>query len=297
MIIVRIVGGLTSQLHKYAVGRSLALRLGTELKLDLDWFENRPPTDTPWSYQLDKFSLVAGIATRQEVRRVRGSKFWNRVVRHVNREFNTAWFSSREVDIGTLTPLQWSQMSDNVYLYGEASGDFFFRSIRSMLLKDFQLRDAWSAKAEQYAAQIQAADYPVSLHVRRGDFISNPSAAQFHVLTGLDFFLQAVEVMVCSRPNAQFFVFTDDPEWVNEYLLPSLPPGSITVISLASEEDFILMSRCRGNIICNSGFSWTAAWLNNSPDRLVVSPVRWLKDEVVNAAVMRTMHQPEWVYL
>jgi hypothetical protein len=102
---------------------------------------------------------------------------------------------------------------------------------------------------------------------------------------------------VRSRPQAKFFVFTDDPEWVNEYLLPSLPLGSMTVASLASEEDFILMSRCRGNIICNSGFSWTAAWLNDSPDRLVVSPVRWLKDEIKNTEVMRNLHQPEWVYL
>lgn len=297
MIIVRIVGGLTSQLHKYAVGRSLALRIGTELKLDLDWFENRPPTDTPWSYQLEKFSLVAGLATQQEVLRVRGKPLWNRVARRVNRHLKGPWLSSREVNIGAITPLQWTQLPDNVYLYGEVGGDTLFRSIRSTLLQEFQLRRPWSAKAEQYAAQIQAADYPVSLHVRRGDFISNPSAAQFHALTGLDYFHQAVDFVVRSHPQAQFFVFTDDPDWVNEYLLPSLPTGSMTVASLASEEDFILMSRCRGNIISNSGFSWTAAWLNNSPDRLVVSPVRWLKDEVMNAEVMRSMYQPEWVYL
>ena len=297
MIIVRIVGGLTSQLHKYAVGRNLALRLGTELKLDLDWFENRPLTDTPWSYQLDKFSLAASLATHQEVQRVRGNPFWNRMARRVNRHLKGSWLSSREVNIGTLTPLQWTQLPDNVYLYGEVGGDSLFRSIRSTLLQEFQLRQPLSAKADQYAAQIQVADYPVSLHVRRGDFISNPSAAQFHVLTGLDYYLQAVDFAVRSRPQAKFFVFTDDPEWVNEYLLPSLPLGSMTVASLASEEDFILMSRCRGNIICNSGFSWTAAWLNDSPDRLVVSPVRWLKDEIKNTEVMRNLHQPEWVYL
>lgn len=60
MIIVRIVGGLSSQLHKYAVGRALALRLGTELKLDLDWFDNPPTTDTPVALSARKILLVRG---------------------------------------------------------------------------------------------------------------------------------------------------------------------------------------------------------------------------------------------
>lgn len=297
MIIVRIVGGLTSQLHKYAVGRALALRLGTELKLDLDWFENPPPSDTPWPYQLDKFSLVAGIATPQEVRQVRGYPLWNRVVRRVNRQWGRPLLSSREVNIGTLTPAQWAQLPDKVYLYGEAGGDALIRPIRSTLLQEFQLRAPWSARAGQYAELMQAAAFPVSLHVRRGDFISNASAAQFHALTGLDYFHEALGVVLRAHPNAQFFVFSDDPEWVTAHLLPSLPPGSVTVELLASEEDFVLMSRCRGNIICNSGFSWTAAWLNDAPDRMVVSPKRWLQDDALNAAAMKAMHQPDWVYL
>lgn len=121
-----------------------------------------------------------------------------------------------------------------------------------------------SDRAGQFAAQINAAAYPVSLHVRRGDFISTASAAQFHALTGLDYFHQAVTVVRRAHVKAQFFVFSDDPVWVTEHLLPTLPSGSVAVASLASEEDFVLMSRCHGNIICNSGFSWTAAWLNGS---------------------------------
>jgi len=297
MIIVRIVGGLTSQLHKYAVGRALALRLGSELKLDLGWFKKPPPTDTPWPYQLEKFSLMAGVATPQEVRRVRGHPWWNRLVRRVNRQWGSQLLSSREVSIGTLTPAQWSKLTDNVYLYGETGGAALIRPIRDTLMQEFQLRQPWSECAGQYAAQINAAAYPVSLHVRRGDFISNASAAQFHVLIGLDYFLKAVAVVQHAHVNAKFFVFSDDPDWVTEHLLPTLPSGSVSVASLASEEDFVLMSRCHGNIICNSGFSWTAAWLNDAPDRLVVSPSRWLKNKALNEQAMKDLHQPDWVYL
>jgi hypothetical protein len=174
MIGMHIFGSLISQLHKYEVGKNLGLRLGAELKMDLDWFEIRPPIDRPWFYRQDKFSLVAELATQQEVRRVRGAKFWNWVVRRVNRQFNADWLSRREVDIAEITPLQWPQISDNVYLYGGASGDDMLRSISSTLLKEFKLRDAWSSNAEQYAAQIQDSDNPTFFHVCRGNFISTP---------------------------------------------------------------------------------------------------------------------------
>ena len=135
------------------------------------------------------------------------------------------------------------------------------------------------------------------MHVRRGDFISNDSAAEFHAHTELDYYLHAVAVVLRIHKNAQFFLFTDDPGWVTSHLLPSLPVGSVTVNFLSNEEDFALMSLCCGNIIANSGFSWTAAWLNTSPRRLVISPKIWFKDEDWNAVAMKAMNQPDWIYL
>jgi hypothetical protein len=297
MIIVRIVGGLASQLHKYALGRALALRLGTELKLDIEWFKNPPPSDTPWQFQLEKFKLNFNCATPLEVRQVRGHPFWNRIVRWFNRRFKFLFLRSREVNIGSVTPEQWMKLPDNTYLYGEAFGDTLIRSIRPMLLQEFQLREPLSSEALKYVDLIKATDYAVSLHVRRGDFIFNATAAKFHAHTELDYYFHAVAVVLRNHINAQFFLFADDPDWVAVHLLPGLPAGSVIVNSLSNEEDFVLMSLCCGNIISNSGFSWTAAWLNTSPCRLVISPKLWFKDEDLNALAMKAMHQPDWIYL
>lgn len=296
MIIVRVVGGLASQLNKYALGRALAVRHGVPLKVDLDWFAHPPPGDTPWPYHLEKFAVAAEVASADEIRRVRGNELQVRVTRRLNRLLGRPLFPSRAVDIGRLTPAQFQALPDRVYLYGEACGDAFFRPIRERLLAEFKLRAGLSAAAQRFADEIRQSAYAVSIHVRRGDFVSNPNAAKFHVVTGPDFYRSAVGSILAARPDARFFVFSDDVPWVNDNLLPVLPAGTVVVEGLACHEDFSLMSSCRGNIISNSGFSWTAAWLNDAPDRIVVSPERWLRDPVLNGSVMQSMRQDGWIY-
>ena len=119
----------------------------------------------------------------------------------------------------------------------------------------------------------------MSLHVRRGDYASDPNASAVHGLCSLDYYAAAVAHIGRFVPRPRYFVFSDDPTWASEHL--KLPGDTVIVEhndGATSYEDLRLMSRCRHHVIANSSFSWWGAWLNPRADKIVVAPSRWLAE-------------------
>jgi hypothetical protein len=43
--------------------------------------------------------------------------------------------------------------------------------------------------------------------------------------------------------------------------------------------DLLLMSLCKHHILANSSFSWWSAWMNDSPEKMVLVPPKWLNNK------------------
>lgn len=149
----------------------------------------------------------------------------------------------------------------------------YFEHIREMLLKDFSLARPLSPAATTYRGQLS--ENAVSLHVRRGDYVSNPKVQKMYGACSLSYYERAIAKINERVATLQWFVFSDDIAWVKENL--SLPASTVFVqgTDLSAAEELWLMSRCRHNVIANSSFSWWAAWLNQNPDKMVVAPEPW----------------------
>jgi hypothetical protein len=73
--------------------------------------------------------------------------------------------------------------------------------------------------------------------------------------------------------DKKFLIFSDDIQWCKQNF-PEMK-NFVYIEGQKDYEDFLLMSLCNHNIICNSSFSWWAAWINQNSNKIVIAPKKW----------------------
>lgn len=115
----------------------------------------------------------------------------------------------------------------------------------------------------------------VSIHIRRGDYLSQQFSAGFGNCCPLAYYREAIHYMKTYLDDITFVLFSDDMDWVKM----NLPLDNAIYVDhnhgVDSWQDMYLMSMCQHNIIANSTFSWWGAWLNDNTDKIVIAPKRW----------------------
>ena len=281
-ILVRLIGGLGNQMFQYAAGRALADRIGANLKLDVTDFD----TYSLRKYELGDLQIRAELAGSSDLKPfrpdVQTESGVSSVLAKIKRQlgFQPASIFSES---GFGYDERVTRLSAPVYLDGYWQSEKYFSTIANQLRADFSLRSTPDAPNQTILAAIHAANSAlnsaaVSLHVRRGDYVSNASTAQYHGACSLDYYKEAIAYIAARISEPRFFIFTDDPQWVSD----NLKTGHATTLIQANGPDrgafdLNLMKSCRHHVIANSSFSWWGAWLNANPDKLVVGPKIWFK--------------------
>jgi hypothetical protein len=106
---------------------------------------------------------------------------------------------------------------------------------------------------------------PVAVHLRRHDY-------KHHGICDEAYYIDALRWIRVHEPDAEFFIFSDEPNYTGHFLLQSGIPHSM-VQSGDDLLDLALMTRCRMHIIANSTFSWWGAALADT--RLTIYPLPW----------------------
>ncbi|HKZ00158.1 MAG TPA: alpha-1,2-fucosyltransferase [Rhabdochlamydiaceae bacterium] len=108
---------------------------------------------------------------------------------------------------------------------------------------------------------------------------------------GMEYYEKA---MALFPKDSLFVVFSNCMQWCKEHF--SHLPYSIRFIE--GEEhyhDLFLMSMCKHQIICNSSFSWWAAYLNRNPGKRVIVPHVWFCPEYNHSS--QDLIPGEWTIL
>ncbi len=249
---VKIIGGLGNQLFQYFFARSLSIKFKCNVELDISEFTN---------YKYDRHDLnLNHINLKLPLKSNRN--YITDLFCNVKRDPSPYCFTSEIFD-------------KKFFRYnGYWQSYKYFIDHWALFIKDFNFENNF--KNLEIFEKITNTN-SVSVHIRRGDYITNINSSKVHGNLKLDYYKTAIEYIRNYSPNPIFFFFSDDINWVKN----NFSNKNFFFINNSFDQlkmplkDLFLMKSCNHNIIANSTFSWWGAWLNDNLDKIVCVPEYW----------------------
>ncbi|MCM1266979.1 MAG: alpha-1,2-fucosyltransferase [Bacteroidales bacterium] len=307
MVIIQLAGGLGNQMFQYALYLQLK-SLGREVRIeDVSGFAQ----DAQRKPALAPFGIAYERPGRKELEQMLDSSMlpWQRVRRKLFGRHKKSYFEESKLFIPEV--MTW----DDIYLEGYWQSEKYFRDAASAVrqaydtdrLIDWLRREGFwdkegggdGARAEEMSAAQYLQEInntcSVSIHVRRGDYLTPENQALFGGICTEAYYIEGIRRMREKYPDCRFFLFTNDGAWAAGRLAEERKKqaeaqetgesllSDITLVDLPQGDDdgcaaFALMSRCKHQILANSSFSWWASYLNPNPEKTVLAPPCWLND-------------------
>jgi hypothetical protein len=273
MIVIKLSGGLGNQMFQYAFGKHLAVKNNTDLKLDLSFYNSQNLRN----YELQKFYIKERIATKSDI-----SSFVLPENPSISNKINynfCKFFKNNQVIIEKQFTFDSSvlEVSLSAYLEGYWQSEKYFKPIEPIIRDCFQIKISPDLDNQALLIQI-AKTNSISIHIRRGDYVNVENTNRIHGTCDLNYYNDAIAFLSDKISDPVFFIFSDDIPWVKQNLMIPFDHKFVSNNIDNDHEDLRLMSNCKHNIIANSSFSWWGAWLNNNPDKIVISPHKWFND-------------------
>lgn len=276
MVVVKLQGGLGNQMFQYAFGLSISHKLSCPLYFDLSFFKNSHHGLTPREYALDAFTCKVNIAEDKLIDSFFNPDLYQRINNKLGISKKTIYhehglkFNNRVLAI-----------KPPAYLEGFWQSAQYFNDIKDTITTAFTFKYSLNPQSQKIAEQLAQQADSVSVHIRRGDYVSVKTTNELHGLCSVKYYQNAMALAKKQVLNPKFYFFSDDPEWVEQHLLQDM--GDSTLIrhnTLAdSWQDMALMSKCKHHIIANSSFSWWGAWLGHATGKIVIAPANWFSSQ------------------
>lgn len=161
-------------------------------------------------------------------------------------------------------------------LYGSFQSPKYFKDYVREIINVINL-PILSEKAISLKNNILMNKNSVAIHFRDySDPASGDDEAK-NVIGELDikYYLKAIDYLDNKLESSKFYVFSNNIKSAKSILIDIDNLEYFDYKSDNKWEDMALMSLCGHNIICNSSYSWWAAFLNKNPNKIVIAPKSW----------------------
>jgi hypothetical protein len=277
-IITQFTGGLGNQLFQYAIARAIAKKSGLILKLDTSFF-----SDYKWHvYSLNPFNIIHDYIDEEELKEFlqHRESYLQKLKRKIGFKYSLPEIYEEKTPNFDKNVLE---INKSTYLKGYWQTEKYFKEIESDIKSDFSIKIPATAENVMLKANIDA-NNSVSLHVRRGNYVTEKVFNEFHGTCSLDYYKKAIEYIGTKVANPRFYVFSNDIPWCRKELQIDADFYFVDINDDKTDyEDLRLLQSCQHHIIANSTFSWWGAWLCENPDKIVIAPKQWFADEAMNA--------------
>lgn len=158
------------------------------------------------------------------------------------------------------------------FYYGGWHSEKYFDDIKPDILESFHFTiPKEDIPTQQLAHRISGAN-SVSIHIRRGDYLSETNYNTFGAVCTKAYFTGAIERLQKELLAPSFFVFSNDVAWVKDNLWVENMFIVDTNKGDNSWKDMYLITLCKHHINSNSSFSWWGAWLSSYWKNIVIVP-------------------------
>ena len=257
-VIVKVDGGLCSQMHFYLIG-CLFLSKNCQIEFDLHWFKiSGKDSKGEFCRNFDLLKLFPNLPFKKASQLK--SRLYAILFPHANNYFQ----EDNELAYLNLTPPIYltGYYKDPDYLYHTLFKQYF--TLNKEIL-DIPNQAIWK--------QIEETKDATAIHVRRGDL------STYHPAYGTpctsSYFSQAIHYLSQRHSPACFYIFSDEPEWCKQALIPHLPINEhYQVVDLNGSDkgymDLVLMSCCPHQITSQGSLGKFAALLKQQKGETIV---------------------------
>lgn len=251
IVVVGLDGGICSQMVAYLRGQYYA-QVGVRVYYNLRWFETSG-MDTYRKFERP-FELLMAFPN---LKLNQLSRFRTAFFQHFMRcEYDNNMMPDRE----TLT----RSMYLSLYPSFRSAEDF-----RALVAQCFGV----SARKAVNALEVPQGSISCAIHVRRGDmeYVSFKGYNE-----SSEYFIDAVKYVKDKYRDIKFFLFSDEPEWVQEKILPFIKGANMEMVSgNLGHEDLLLAAQCPVIIGSQGTMGRMAALLNSNSELILPSTGDW----------------------